>query len=150
MHTPELSGNAQGLLDSILASPLHQAVGLRVRAAAGGQSRLRFQVNEFCLNITGHLHGGITYAMVDVACFLALASRLEPGRHGVTVDMQVSVLRPAGRGDQIIVKGRLDRLGRQIAHMRAEVFVDSAEGEKLIATGSVTKSVIEVQMRSVG
>jgi uncharacterized protein (TIGR00369 family) len=140
----ELTGIVPQVLDAILANPLHRACELRVRRAAAGSSRIRFRVNEFSTNITGHLHGGITYAMVDVACFLALCSQLEPGRHGVTVDIHVSVLRPANRGEDMLVRATVDRMGRSLAHMRAEVFADGKDGERLVATGTVTKSIIEL------
>lgn len=137
---PVLGGMAPAVIDAILAAPLHRACGLEVLKALGGGSELTFQVNDFTANIQGKLHGGILYAMIDVACFMAMASCLEPGRHGVTVDIQVSVLRASERGAVVVVRGRADRVGRTLANLRAEAFVRGADGgERLIATGTVLK-----------
>lgn len=127
----------------ILDHPLHAASGLALQKSADGLSEITFAVNDFTGNVIGTLHGGILYAMVDVAAFMALLSVIPDGLHGVTADIQVSVLRAAKRGDAVTVRGRVDRVGRTLANMRAEAFVISAEGERLIATGTVVKSLIQ-------
>ncbi len=126
----------------IMAIPLHQACGLELLSSEEGLSEIRFAVNEFSRNVIGTLHGGITYSMIDVAAFMALASVMPEDRHGVTVDIQVSVLRAASAGDLVHVRGRVDRVGRSLANMRAEAFVKTPEGERLIATGTVVKAMI--------
>jgi uncharacterized protein (TIGR00369 family) len=138
----ELGGIAPDVIDAILAAPLHRACELAVVRAVDGQSELLFQVNDFTANIQGKLHGGILYAMVDVACFMAMVSRLGPGQHGVTVDIQVSVLRPAALGETVVVRGRADRVGRTLANLRAEAWARGADGvERMIGTGTVLKSI---------
>lgn len=131
------------LARNILDTPLHQACGLELLSSAEGRSEIRFAVNDFSRNVIGTLHGGITYAMIDVAAFMALASVMPEGLHGVTADIQVSVLRTAQLGDAVHVRGRVDRVGRTLANMRAEAFVNTAEGERLIATGTVVKALIK-------
>ncbi|MGH8493049.1 MAG: PaaI family thioesterase [Moraxellaceae bacterium] len=130
------------LAHGIMATPLHQACGLELLSSDEGRSEIRFAVNDFSHNVIGTLHGGITYAMIDVASFMALASVMPEGQHGVTVDIQVSVLRAANVGDAVHVRGRVDRVGRTLANMRAEAFVKTPEGERLIATGTVVKALI--------
>ena len=44
-----------------------------------------------------------------------------------------------------MLRGRADRIGRTLAAMRAEAYAVNADGEeRLIATGSVTKSILSV------
>lgn len=129
---------AQGILDT----PLHKACELELLSSEGGHSEIRFAVNDFSRNVIGTLHGGITYAMVDVAAFMALASVMPEGQHGVTVDIQVSVLRAANVGDAVYVRGRVDKVGRTLANLRSEAFLKTVDGEKLIATGTVVKALI--------
>lgn len=126
----------------ILAHPLHVASALAIQKSAEGNSEITFAVNDFTGNVIGTLHGGILYAMVDVAAFMALLSVIPQGLHGVTADIQVSVLRAAKLGDTVAVRGRVDRVGRNLANMRAEAFLLTPEGERLIATGTVVKSLI--------
>lgn len=122
--------------------PLHKACELAVLASGEGRSEIRFAVNDFAGNVIGTLHGGILYAMVDVAAFVALMSVIPRGLHGVTADIQVSVLRPANKGEQVWLRGRVDRVGRTLANMRVEAVVPTDQGERLIATGTVVKALI--------
>lgn len=126
----------------IVSHPLHVACGLEVLSSADGRSEIRFAVNDFTGNVIGTLHGGILYAMADVAAFMALLSVIPDGLHGVTADIQVSVLRAAKVGEQVLARGRVDRVGRTLANMRVEAFVAGSEGERLIGTATVVKSLI--------
>lgn len=129
-------------MESMHAQPLHKACELQVLSSAEGRSEIRFAVNAFSGNVIGTLHGGVLYAMVDVAAFMALLSVIPEGQHGVTADIQVSVLRAVKVGESVHVRGRVDRVGRNLANMRAEAFVHTEAGERLIATGTVVKALI--------
>ena len=126
----------------ILAQPLHRACELAILRSEAGLGEISFAVNDFAGNIIGTLHGGILYAFMDVAAFMALLSVIPDGLHGVTADIQVSVLRAARVGDTVHVRGRVDRVGRTLANMRTEAFVITPDGERLIATATVVKSLI--------
>lgn len=128
--------------ERILAHPLHRACDLAVLRSEAGQAEISFAVNDFTGNIIGTLHGGILYALMDVAAFMALLSVIPEGLHGVTADIQVSVLRAARAGDRVQVRGRVDRIGRTLANMRTEAFLATAGGERLVATATVVKSLI--------
>lgn len=128
---------------SVLDHPFHQACGLTLEACENGEAHTRFPVNQFTGNPQGALHGGILYALMDVTSYLALASVLEEGRLAVSVDVNTSVLRAARQGQDVQIISRVDRLGRTLAAMRCEAWVDIEGQRKLIATGHVTKSVLE-------
>lgn len=135
------AGRRQQAADLILAQPLHRACELDILSWAEGRSEIRIAVNDFSSNVIGTLHGGVIYAMVDVAAFMALLSVVPDGLHGVTADIQVSVLRALKKGEFLHLRGRVDRVGRHLANMRVEAFQPGSE-EKLIATGTVVKSLI--------
>ncbi|AFT72350.1 putative domain 1, putative [Alloalcanivorax dieselolei B5] len=131
------------LIDTILARPLHRACGLNLVRSADGESEVTLELNEFTLGPTGDLHGGILYAFFDVASFLALLSVLPEDRYAVSIETHTSLLRGASGEGRIVIRTRVDRLGRTLASMRGEAFFQAADGtEKLIATGSVTKAVV--------
>ena len=132
----------ESIRPDVLAHPLHKACELSVTHAADGRAETRFAVNAFTVNPQGILHGGIVYAMVDVSCFFALASQLPADRHPVTAEIHCSLLRGARDGESVLVRSHVDRLGRSLAAMRADVLVLREEGEVLIATGSVTKAIV--------
>ena len=128
--------------EGVLTHAFHRACGLELVLADAGRAEIRFAVNDFTANPQGALHGGIVYAMIDVACFFAVVPALASDQHPVSVETHVSILRPALHGDQIRIVAWTDRVGRSLASMRAEVFLIGGEA-KLIATGTVTKSILQ-------
>lgn len=131
------------VLDSVLATPVHKLAGLRVISAKNGECEIHYEVNDFTANIQGMLHGGFICLMHDIADVLAVASILPAEKHAVTADTQTSILRPANRGDTIIVRAKVDRAGKTLAFIRSESFSRGKDGsEKLIATGALTKAIV--------
>lgn len=129
--------------EHVLAQPVHRAAGLELVSAADGACEIRYQVNDTTANPHGMLHGGIVCLMHDVADFLALCSILPADKHAVTAETHTSILRPANRGETIIVRAKVDRLGKSLAFIRCETYARDADGrERLIATGSLTKAVV--------
>ena len=127
--------------DDVLSHPLHRACGLRLHKAA--ESEVEIELNDFTLNPEGSLHGGMLYTFFDVACFFACLTLLGTDKHPVSIETHTSVLRAAFKGDRVVIRARVDRLGRTLAAMRADAIAIKPDGgEKLIATGSVTKSII--------
>lgn len=128
---------------SVLAQPFHRACELNLIKAEGGESETTFALNDFTLSPAGTLHGGILYALMDVTCFLAVMPQLGEQQHAVTIETHTSLLRAARHGDTVVIRGQVDRLGRTLAAMRAQAYARKPDGEeKLIATGSVTKTLI--------
>lgn len=128
--------------DNVLAHPFHRACGLELLSAADGEAQVTIAMNEFTLNPQGALHGGVLYAFVDVACFFAAVTRLESDQHPVSIETHVSLLRAARDGDQLRIRAWVDRQGRTLAAMRAEVIAQRQGETRLIATGNVTKSIL--------
>ena len=50
--------------------PLHRALGLELLEAEPGKSRLALNVTPDCENAVGVLHGGLVYAIADVASYV--------------------------------------------------------------------------------
>jgi uncharacterized protein (TIGR00369 family) len=129
--------------DGVLSHPLHRACELTLGHSANGRAEVRFAVNDFAANPQGALHGGILYAMMDVACFFAVVPLLDDDQHPVSVEVHTSVLRPALKGEDVVIRSWVDRLGRTLAAMRCDALVIDADGhERLIGTGNVTKSIL--------
>ena len=143
-----MDNRLENLYKAVLEQPLHHACELDLVSAAQGHAEIRFRVNEFTGNPQGALHGGILYAMLDVACFFAVVPELPEGQHPVSVEVHTSVLRAALSGETVRVRSWVDRPGRTLAAMRAEAFAVNAQGEqRLIATGNVTKAILTGRTR---
>ena len=136
------TGILETVQDRILSLPFHQACGLEIISAARGVSHTRFAVNDFTANVTGALHGGILYSMMDVAAFMALVTRLRPGQHPVTVDVHCAVCAAAYPGEMVELEAQVDRSGATMGFMRVEAFVLEEDGRRrVIGTGHVTKVI---------
>ncbi|MEE4249527.1 MAG: PaaI family thioesterase [Alcanivoracaceae bacterium] len=133
----------QQVREGVLNHPLHRACDLELVHSADGRAEVRFAVNDFSANPQGALHGGILYAMMDVACFFAVVPQLNNDQHPVSVEVHTSVLRAALHGETVVIRSWVDRLGRTLAAMRCDALVINEDGsERLIGTGNVTKSIL--------
>lgn len=129
--------------DAVLDLPFHKACELALDHFESGRARLAFAVNDFTGNPQGVLHGGILYALMDVACFFALCTQLQREQHAVSVEVNTSVLRAAKKDETVWLESQVDRVGRNLAAMRCEAYAEDAQGtRRLIATGSVTKAIL--------
>jgi uncharacterized protein (TIGR00369 family) len=87
-----------------LASPLHAALGLRVRDAAAGD--LEIALVPYVQNSVGALQGGVVVALVDAAA--ETAGRALLGADVATMDLSVHYL-ALGRGGPIYTRATLLR-----------------------------------------
>lgn len=122
----------------VLAHRFHRDCGLVLVERDSAGAVCRFTVNEYTANPFGALHGGILYAMMDVAAFLAVLPTLEAGENAVSHDVHVSVLRPV-TGSEVTLQARILKRGRGTIFIRVEA--RDAEN-RLAATGTVTKTVV--------
>lgn len=125
--------------DRVLAHRFHRDCGLTLVERDSAGAVCRFAVNEYTANPFGALHGGILYAMMDVAAFLAVLPTLAAAENAVSHDVHVSVLRPVS-GDEVTLHARILKRGRGTIFIRVEA--RDAE-DRLAATGTVTKTVVQ-------
>ena len=131
----------QAELDRVRQLPLHYSWGIRDIQSKEGQSEVLVEVTGDMLNPAHMLHGGLIYALCDVAAYTALLSRIDENQTGVTHQINVQVIRPVNLGDKMIVKGRLIRLGRSLSFLESKAYVN----DKLVASATITKSMVLVQ-----
>ena len=132
--TPDLPPRVRGVLDI----PLHRFLDVALRDPADPAAGIVFPAGEAALNNVGMLHGGVVYALLDVAAYLALLPALRDGENAVTHDLSVSLVRPVSADAQVEVTGTVVRKGRAVAFLRSEARVDDV----VVATAQVTKTVV--------
>lgn len=135
MNDDALTARLQPLLDH----PLHRQLGVHALRSQDGAGHLAIVVSELSSSPAGGLHGGVVYLLCDVCAMVGLLSRLPPGAHAVTHDIQVSVMRSAALGERVGFDSRIVQLGRRLCF--CEVVVRS--GERTLATAKVTKSLLQ-------
>ena len=85
-----------------------------------GTVEVAFHPDDRMLNPTGTVQGGIVAAMLDDTMGPALLVATRGELVASTIDMSVSFLRPVKPG-RVIGRGRVVRLGRQVAFLEAEL-----------------------------
>lgn len=107
-------------------------------AACGFQEQtldVEFQVRQWELNPMGNLHGGVLVTAIDMTCGLLTRFYRQTGKV-LTAHLSVDFLRPMQSGDQFVVRAKLNKSGRRIAFLTAEVRLK--KDGKVMATASGT------------
>ena len=128
-------------LNRVRQLPLHHSWGVQSIDAHDGASTISIEVNENMLNPAGMLHGGLLYALCDVAAYAALLSLIDENQTGLTHHINVQVLRPVNLGDHIEIKGTIIKIGKRLSFLESKAYVQN----KLVANATITKSMILVQ-----
>ncbi|MFB3924776.1 MAG: PaaI family thioesterase [Syntrophales bacterium] len=118
--------------------PYHKFIGLRVMEEWKGSCRIKFSPSGNTRNLTGVVHGGIYYTVLDVAAFVASATVIPDERLTVTSDINISVLAAVSEGD-IIVDARVLKTGKRNCIIDSRAFDSNGN---LVAIARVTKSII--------
>ncbi|SHI15169.1 uncharacterized domain 1-containing protein [Sporobacter termitidis DSM 10068] len=98
--------------------------------------RLRYEVQDWMLNVADILHGGVLATMFDLTMGL-LSVYFSGGTMTPTTNMQISFLRPIPAGEALIVKAACDMSGRTLCAVRAEA-LPASKPDKPSATAAAT------------
>jgi acyl-CoA thioesterase len=120
------------------AIPFLQTLGVTIRAIGDDYAEMTVTIDERHLNYLGGAHGGLISALVDTVCFFP-RPLIPSGRKLTTVDLNVSYIRPAMRGDILTARSELLHLGRRTASLSVRV-VD--QHQRLVAHGKATLMLI--------
>jgi|GEM_PF-371048 len=128
-------------LDERRRSPFSAFIGTEMEEMRDGYVRLSLVLQPHHTNPNGVMHGGVVTTMMDSALGAALGSlRGDDAKRNphATIEMNASFL-AAARADEIVVEGRVLRLGKSIAFGEAEAR-RRGDGE-LIAKGRFTFAI---------
>jgi len=128
----------QNRIEGVLNLPLHQYFGIKSIEATDGRSVVTLEVGPSIINPAGMLHGGVIYALCDVAAYTALLSILAVEQEAVTHDIHVSVLRPVDEGKKIRIEAQVIKRGKSIAFIDSKATVEGI----IFATARITKTII--------
>jgi uncharacterized protein (TIGR00369 family) len=76
----------------------------------------------------GYAHAGAAWTLADTSAGFAAQSLMGAGEGVLTVEMKINLLAPA-QGDRLIATGRVERAGRRLTIVRADV---SAEADGVL------------------
>lgn len=108
-----------------------QLLGIEVDAVDDGYARLLLPVAEHLLQAANVVHGGVLAAFVDGAIGTVVRTVIPEGASASTVELNISYLRPAGKG-VLAAEARIVRAGRTVIVGTAEVKDSSG---RMVAVG---------------
>ncbi|MFC6329186.1 PaaI family thioesterase [Alloalcanivorax gelatiniphagus] len=112
-------------------NPFRTYLGIEVNRVGDGGAEIALPVTETLLQAYGMVHGGIYCVLIDTVLGTCARSALRRDCGPMTIDLNVSFLRPSGLG-RLICRGETVKAGRSVVVGVADVL--DAEGRKL-ATG---------------
>lgn len=136
MSPEELSKRVNQTMDL----PFHRFLGIKIIKNGPGFAWIELSPTEKTINTAGVIHGGIVYALLDLAAYIAILPLLHDNQNGVTHDIHVSVLRPAPVDSPLLFQAEIRKIGKRIVFCDSEAKYD----DHLMATGRLTKSIIEI------
>ncbi|KAF3420977.1 hypothetical protein E2986_05544 [Frieseomelitta varia] len=111
---------------------------LQIVSAGNGNCKAQLVVSKEHLNLGGTMHGGFTSTLIDCVSTYAVMTQ---GNNlpGVSVDLNVTFMKPALPGDLITVDAKTVRSGKTLAFLAVDITKN--EGKDIIAHGRHTKFV---------
>ena len=105
--------------------PYWQTLGFELKEVGSGKAVFEGAVHNGLLQ-NQMLHGGVLASIVDSACAVAAISLVFPTHYAVTINLQVSYLRPVAQG-RFRAEGRCIKAGKKVLFCEAAVFDDNQE-----------------------
>ena len=121
------------LRDSFARQTMMQTLGATMVTAGLGRVVIAAPVASHVLQQQGAAHAALAFGLGDSAAGYAALSVLPQGSEVVTVEMKINLLAPAV-GDRLVAEGRVVRPGRRIVVVGAEVWAESGDVRKHVAT----------------
>ena len=109
-----------------------------------GELVIRFTAPLSTTQGNGVVGGGTQATMLDLAMAMAVLSQLKPGTTCATVSLSVNMQSAAQHGHLIAV-ARVDRIGRQLAFARAELY--DGDRQRLIANATSSLTLLSLKAR---
>ena len=126
----------------VFQAPLQKFCGITLKYQSTEYAECVFRVGENTGTPFGTIHGGVLYAMMDVASLCALLPYLNEKEHAVSHTVNFSLMDAAKEGDEVSLRARVLRRGKRVAFISVEAFVPAENGKKQIACGNITKTII--------
>lgn len=125
------------ILESVLTTPLHRSIGMRLRVPGDPTAGLELDVSTDTATPAEVLHGGLHGLLIDVTSALLLATELPRGSYAATISSSISIVSAARLGGTVTTNAQIDRLGGGHAFLSGRV---ECAGE-VVATGQIVKIV---------
>jgi len=121
-------------------------VGARLTDAAPGMVEITAPIRPETGQHHGFAHAGLTFTLGDTAAGLAAQTLMGPDDGVMTVEIKINLMAP-GAGDRLRAVGRVERAGRRLTVVRADVFAD-AEGRDPVQVATLLGTMMTMSGRN--
>ncbi|XXX73980.1 PaaI family thioesterase [Sorangium sp. So ce134] len=128
--------------EALLGHPYQRFCGLELIEQGAGTCVTRLSVRPNVTNLADNLHGGVIYSMADVTCMLATLTLLGADEYAVSHSVQLAVLSPVGRGDEVTFEAEVLRRGRSLVFAQCGAWKLRDGRRQPVATGTIIKSML--------
>lgn len=118
--------------DSFARQTLMTTIGAELAEVGPGTCTLAMAYRRDLCQQHGFHHAGVTTALADSAAGYAAYSLMPPGSSVLTVEYKINLMAPAA-GDRFLARGVVERAGRTLTVVRAEVSAIRDGEETVIA-----------------
>ncbi|HMN77140.1 MAG TPA: PaaI family thioesterase [Burkholderiaceae bacterium] len=125
-------------------APFIADLGVDVEAIGAGECTTRLAVGPRLLQHSGQVHAGVLTTLADHTAGAAAQTLAPEGSFVVTVELKISLLRPA-RGERLRCSARVLKPGKQLSFVEAEVYCADGDAEHLVAKVSATMAMASLK-----
>jgi uncharacterized protein (TIGR00369 family) len=112
-------------------------VGIEVSSTEEGRAEVRLQAEDWHLNPSGTVHGGVISTLIDVSMVEALTTMTEESEQPFTIQITVNYMKP-GKPGMLISTAEVRKGGEQVTIVEAEVVQKEDDEVVTLATGIYT------------
>ena len=106
-----------------------------------GEIEIDFPYQKRLTQQHGFIHAGIVSTILDSACGYAAFSLMPEDAAVLTIEFKINLLSPA-QGERFRAIGKVKKKGKNITVTEVELFANTENGEKLVATINGTRMAI--------
>lgn len=126
-------------------APFIAAIGMELVGVRSGECRTQLMLEKRHQQQDGYVHAGVLTTVADHTAGTAGASLIAPGRHVLSTDIKISLMR-AARGTRLDCRARVIKSGRRLIFTESEVYCQGEAPEpRLVAKAMVTLAVVSGQ-----
>ncbi len=130
---PTETARQNAIATHILKDPFARKLGARFEAIRPGYSRVTLTVEQDMVNFHGMTHGGLIFALADMAFAAAGNSH---GQTAVALNANITFLKPSQPGDRLVAEAR--EIQAEGPTALYEITVREAASEMLLACKQAT------------
>lgn len=147
----EIPSHARRNSHALLGHVFQRYCGIELIEQEAGRCRCRLAVTPAVDNLSQSLHGGVTYAMMDVTSMLATLPLLAPDEYAVSTNIAVSILTSMPRNSVAEFEATVLRAGRTMIFTSCSAFrIEEDEARTLFATAQISKARLRKDIRNLG